>query len=154
MDKEESMQTFFLTEVLKMENFSITCLTSGLRSVHGLCLGGAGAYQTGRRLSGLIIYLFLQSLYTFWFFPSVSNIAFPSMPNQVIHQKPKKSLKEITNDLCPVCNFFSNLLGFSIGLQLISCFAASFRCWAYSSYTESVQCTGMTNTVHKAYLRM
>lgn len=48
-----------------MENFSITCLTSGLRSVHGLCLGGAEAYQTGRQLPGLIIYLFLQSLYTY-----------------------------------------------------------------------------------------
>lgn len=33
--------------------------------------------------------------------------------NQVIHQKPKKSLKEITNDLCPVSNH-SLLISISI----------------------------------------
>ena len=84
------------------------------------------------------------------------SLFFSILLNQVIHQKPKKTLKEITNDLCPVSNlpfnlflstqnhtFLSKLLNFGF-----------FRYLAYNNYTGSVPCTGMTNMVHTAYHQM
>ena len=55
------------------------------------------------------------------------------------------TLKEITNDLCPVSlqPFFSSLHPSSCLSNFF--FPSSFGCLAYSNYIGSVQCTGMTN---------
>lgn len=83
-----------------------------------------------------------------------------SFPFQVIHQKPKKTLNEITKDLCPV----SALLPFSLVFKLFQpwlslltyfpyVYTLLLRCLAYNSYIGSVQCTGMTNMARIVYLQ-
>ncbi|RRT76566.1 hypothetical protein B296_00016979 [Ensete ventricosum] len=74
-------------------------------------------------------------------------------------QKPKKTLKEITNDLCPVwattltCYDVKNMESYSYHTHFELLSDSVFRCLAYNSYTESVRCTGMTNMEHTVFHR-
>jgi hypothetical protein len=77
---------------------------------------------------------------------------------QVIHQKPKKTLDEISHDLCPVSeeiekivHYVPYFLKILISLKLYNNSKKTmFRYLAYNSYTESVLCTGMTSMEHIA----
>lgn len=98
---------------------------------------------------------------------------------QVIHQKPKKALHEITNELCPVRSHFSLFLLHSshffcikfasffypskekktfVSFRLLACcfnlYYSFIRCLAYSNCIGSALCTGMTNTEPTLFLQM
>lgn len=125
-----------------------------------LCLGRTQAYQTGSWIPG-ISSLATEDIFSHPHTPPFSRVSYPYfLMRQVIHQKPKKTLNEITKDLCPVRDpsFQPHFLPKTFFIYCVSRYGFSysyspcFRFWAYSNYTGSAPCIGMTSMVHTVCL--
>lgn len=73
-----------------------------LFTVCWLCLGWVETYQTGSWFPGIILNRFFATPFVLPLQACLCELCLLSLSVQVIHQKPKKTLDEITRELCPV----------------------------------------------------